>query len=223
MPNWLPALESEDLSGSRGRQKSREYRVARETGGAKLPSPCPRFRQSPPSFGQRSRLHAWRFVRLQYRRRAARSLEAAEATPLHIRQGSPVPPLRVVFAMGSAVGLIRLFAVSCSLAALLLAVQVVPGGMSIMVKQPMIGSFIPIGVGVTGEWIAKIDKSAQAAQARHQRARNSPLLPGRSESVVREFFGRLQGRPLYAVDHIRLHDARASKRNTGILCQIEIS
>jgi len=58
--------------------------------------------------------------------------------------------------------------------------------MSIMVKQPMIGSFIPIGVGVTGEWIAKIDKSAQAAQARHQRARNSPLLPGRSESVVRD-------------------------------------
>jgi hypothetical protein len=95
--------------------------------------------------------------------------------------------------------------------------------MSIMVKQPMIGSFIPIGVGVTGEWIAKIDKSAQAAQARHQRARNSPLLPGRSESVVREFLRRLQGRPLYAVDHIRLHDARASKRNTGILCQIEIS
>ena len=28
-------------------------------------------------------------------------------------------------------------------------------------------------------------KSAQAAQARHQRARNSVLLPGRSESVVR--------------------------------------
>jgi hypothetical protein len=30
-------------------------------------------------------------------------------------------------------------------------------------------------------------RSAQAAQARHQRSRNSPLLPGRSESVVREF------------------------------------
>ena len=30
-------------------------------------------------------------------------------------------------------------------------------------------------------------RSAQAAQARHQRARNSPLPPGRSESVVREF------------------------------------
>ncbi len=28
-------------------------------------------------------------------------------------------------------------------------------------------------------------QSAQAAQARHQRARNSPILPGRSESVVR--------------------------------------
>jgi hypothetical protein len=28
-------------------------------------------------------------------------------------------------------------------------------------------------------------KSAQAAQARRQRARNAPLLPGRSESVVR--------------------------------------
>ncbi len=28
-------------------------------------------------------------------------------------------------------------------------------------------------------------KSAQAAEARHQRARNAPLLPGRSESVVR--------------------------------------
>ena len=30
-------------------------------------------------------------------------------------------------------------------------------------------------------------KSAQAAQARHQGARNSPILPGRSESVVRVF------------------------------------
>ncbi len=33
-------------------------------------------------------------------------------------------------------------------------------------------------------------RSAQAAQARRQRARNSPLLPGRSESVVREFLRR---------------------------------
>jgi hypothetical protein len=30
-------------------------------------------------------------------------------------------------------------------------------------------------------------KSAQAAKARHRRARNSPQLLGRSESVVREF------------------------------------
>ena len=32
---------------------------------------------------------------------------------------------------------------------------------------------------------ARFLRSAQAAQARHQRARNSPILPGRSESVVR--------------------------------------
>jgi hypothetical protein len=39
-------------------------------------------------------------------------------------------------------------------------------------------------------WFAKLRewlRSAQAAQARHQRARNSPILPGRSESVVRVF------------------------------------
>ena len=34
---------------------------------------------------------------------------------------------------------------------------------------------------------ARLIKSAQAAEARHQRARNAPLLPGQSESVVRGF------------------------------------
>ncbi|MCA2967729.1 MAG: sulfatase-like hydrolase/transferase [Acidobacteriaceae bacterium] len=41
---------------------------------------------------------------------------------------------------------------------------------------------------------ASSKKSAQAAQARHQRARNAPLLPGRSESVVREFQKEPTGR-----------------------------
>ena len=37
---------------------------------------------------------------------------------------------------------------------------------------------------------ARFLKSAQAAEARLERARNSPILPGRSESVVRVFLRR---------------------------------
>ena len=47
-------------------------------------------------------------------------------------------------------------------------------------------------------------KSAQAAQARLERARNSPILPGRSESVVRGFIKSAQ------VAQARLERARNS-------------
>jgi hypothetical protein len=39
--------------------------------------------------------------------------------------------------------------------------------------------------GRSGSVVRVSQTSAQAAQARHQRARHSPLLPDRSESVVR--------------------------------------
>ena len=93
-------------------------------------------------------------------------------------------PLRVVFAMGSLVALIGLLAGAYSLAALFLGLRVTPGWTSIMVTQSIIGSFILIGIGVTGEYIAKIYEESK-------------------------------GRPLYVVDLIRSHDARASKGNTG--------
>ena len=65
-------------------------------------------------------------------------------------------PLRVVFAMGLIVALIGLAAGASSLTALFLGVTVVPGWTSIMLTQSIIGSFILLGIGVTGEYIAKI-------------------------------------------------------------------
>ena len=58
---------------------------------------------------------------------------------------------------------------------------------------------------------AEVLKSAQAAQARHQRARNSPILPGRSESVVRVF---LRGRDQTGTSSMKL--LRAFDRQVGM-------
>ena len=47
-------------------------------------------------------------------------------------------------------------------------------------------------------------RSAQAAQARLERARNSPILPGRSESVVRAFLKTWAAGPEnFELDHFR--------------------
>lgn len=94
-------------------------------------------------------------------------------------------PLRIVFAMGILVALIGLIAGGYSLAAFFLGVHVVPGWTSIMMTQSIVGSFILMGIGVTGEYIAKIYEESK-------------------------------GRPLYVVDPIRSHDARASKGNPGM-------
>ena len=55
----------------------------------------------------------------------------------------------------------------------------------------------PVGFGCVGAVPAVLkfhhgDGSAQAAQARHRRARSSPILPFRSESVVRVFLKGLR-------------------------------
>jgi len=71
-------------------------------------------------------------------------------------------PLRLVFAMGLAVLFAGIGAGIYSLATYFLGLPVVPGWTSIMVTLCLIGSFILIAIGVTGEYVAKIYEQSKA-------------------------------------------------------------